>query len=155
MNDVIIYSDGSCINNPGPGAYASIVIYHDEYGEEKEMQFVEGSPHTTNNEMELSGVLRGLKSMPPDSKHITVYTDSSYVVDGFNKHWLDNWFYNDWRTSANKPIKNKMLWLELYIYSLKYDIDFVWVKGHADNEYNNRCDKLANDMAMKFRHKYK
>lgn len=137
MKKVTLYTDGACSGNPGKGGYAAILIYK---GLEKEI--VGGEEVTTNNRMELAAVINGLEALKEPCL-VEVYSDSQYVVGAMNEGWLDGWRKNGWKTSAKKPVKNPDLWQKLYELTLKHKITFIKVKGHADNEYNNRCDQLA------------
>ncbi len=137
MKEVILYTDGACSDNPGAGGYAAILRYRD-----KERVISGGEPDTTNNRMELLAVINGLKLLK-ERCSVTVYSDSSYVINGFELGWLNSWMKNAWRTADNKPVKNLELWQELITLCGLHLVSFVKVKGHADDEYNNRCDKLA------------
>ena len=137
MKKVQIYTDGACSGNPGNGGYCAILIYN---GIEK---IVSGSEkNTTNNRMELSAVINGLKNLK-EPCIVDLYSDSAYVVDAFNKKWIEDWQANNWKTSSKKEVKNTDLWQELIEHTHIHKINFIKVKGHADNEYNNRCDKIA------------
>ncbi len=137
MKKVTLYTDGACSGNPGKGGYAAILIYK---GLEKEI--VGGEEVTTNNRMELAAVINGLEALKEPCS-VDVYSDSQYVVGAMNEGWLDGWRKNGWKTSAKKPVKNPDLWQKLYELTLTHKVKFIKVKGHADNEYNNRCDELA------------
>ena len=137
MKVVDIYTDGACSGNPGIGGYCSILIYN---GVEK---VVSGSElYATNNKMELLAVIKGLECLK-ESCIVNVYSDSQYVVDAFNKGWIFNWQRNNWKTSDKKEVKNIDLWQKLLSLYEKHQISFIKVKGHSDNEFNNRCDKIA------------
>ena len=137
MKTVDIYTDGACSGNPGLGGYCAILIYN---GIEK---IVSGSEQgTTNNRMELLAVIKGLEALKEKCK-VNLYSDSQYVVDAFLQGWIENWQNNGWKTANKKPVKNPDLWLKLLEYNRVHDINFIKVKGHADNEYNNRCDQIA------------
>lgn len=137
MEKVIIYTDGACSGNPGPGGWGSILMYKDN---KKEISG--GLENTTNNVMELTAVIEALKLLKFPCE-VELYSDSAYVVNAFNQNWLENWMKNGWKNSSKEPVKNKELWEELYNLSKIHKIQFIKVKGHADNEYNNRCDELA------------
>ena len=137
MDDVIIYTDGACSGNPGPGGWGSILMYK---GNKKEISG--GCDNTTNNIMEITAVIEGLKMLKYECI-VEVYSDSAYVVNAFNQGWIYNWQRNNWKTSGKEPVKNKELWEELYSLTKKHEVTFIKVKGHADNPYNNRCDELA------------
>ncbi|HIU52227.1 MAG TPA: ribonuclease HI [Candidatus Merdicola faecigallinarum] len=137
MEEVIIYTDGACSGNPGPGGWGSILMYKNE---KKEISG--GNKDTTNNIMEITAVIEALKLLKfPCS--VKIYSDSSYVVNCFKQGWIYNWKKNGWKTASKEPVKNKELWEELYHFTTIHKIEFIKVKGHSDNIYNNRCDELA------------
>ncbi len=137
MKNVEIYTDGACSGNPGVGGYCAILIYN---GVEK---IVKGSKQdTTNNRMELLAVIEGLKALK-QSCSVNLYSDSAYVINAFNNGWIKEWMNNSWKNSDNKEVKNVDLWKELISLCEKHLVRFIKVKGHSDNEYNNRCDELA------------
>lgn len=137
MKKVVLYTDGACSGNPGKGGYCAILLYQEHE------KCVSGSePNTTNNRMELMAVIKGLEAIK-ERCEVEIYSDSQYVVGAFNEGWIESWQKKDWKNSANKPVKNKDLWEKLIKLSLLHDIKFIKVKGHADNEYNNKCDKIA------------
>ena len=125
------------LGNPGPGGWGAILMC----GEHKKE--ISGSqPDTTNNVMELTAIIEALKSIKfPCS--IKVYSDSAYVINGFTQGWIYNWMKKNWKTADGSPVKNKDLWQTLYQFTQVHKIEFIKVKGHSDNEYNNRCDELA------------
>jgi ribonuclease HI len=137
MEEVIIYTDGACSGNPGPGGWGTILMYKDN---KKEISG--GMLDTTNNVMELTAVIEGLKLLKFPCK-VKLYSDSAYVVNAFNEKWIYGWLKNGWRNASKEPVKNKELWQELYDLTKVHEVEFIKVKGHADNEYNNRCDELA------------
>ncbi len=137
MKKVTIYTDGACSGNPGPGGWGAILMY----GEVKK-EISGALKDTTNNIMEITAVLEALKLLKEECE-VEVYSDSAYVVNAFNQGWLDNWQKNNWRTAGKDPVKNKELWEELYNLTQKHKVTFIKVKGHSDNEWNNRCDFLA------------
>ncbi len=137
MENVTIYTDGACSGNPGPGGWGAILMYKDN---KKEISG--GKKDTTNNVMELTAVIEALKLLKFPCK-VNLYSDSAYVVNAFLQNWIFNWQKNNWKTSDKKEVKNKELWQELIILTHTHDVTFIKVKGHADNEYNNRCDELA------------
>ena len=137
MDKVIIYTDGACSGNPGPGGWGAILMYKDN---KKEISG--GKKNTTNNEMELTAVIEGLKMLKYPCE-VELYSDSAYVVNAFLQKWIDNWVKNNWKTSNKEPVKNQELWKELYDLTKKNKVKFIKVKGHSDNEFNNRCDELA------------
>ena len=134
---VYIYSDGACSGNPGPGGYG-VILRCD--GREKEISG--GEPHTTNNRMELSGVIAGLEALKFPCR-VVLQTDSRYVVDGIEKGWAKSWKRNNWIKSDRKPALNKDLWERLLDLLEVHEVSFVWIKGHAGHEENERCDKVA------------
>ena len=137
MKELKIYTDGACSGNPGKGGYCAILIYN---GKEK---IVSGSElDTTNNRMELLAVIRGLQTLKVPCS-VELFSDSQYVIDAFNKWWITNWQKNDWKTSSKTQVKNRDLWEELLRLLSIHLVRFVKVKGHSDNEYNNRCDQIA------------
>lgn len=137
MKDVIIYTDGACSGNPGPGGWAALLIYGDE-----ELVKAGSSPETTNNRMELTAALEGLRALK-EPCHVKLHTDSAYLARAFNEGWLDKWQRNGWRTSSKKPVENQDLWKGLLEEAGRHEVTWVKVKGHADNELNNRVDRLA------------
>ncbi len=132
-----IYTDGACSGNPGPGGWGAVLRYK---GIEKELSG--GEQNTTNNRMELTAVIKALQALK-EPCIITLYTDSKYVSDAFNQGWIYSWMKKDWKKADGKPVLNRELWQQLYALWKQHDITLVWVKGHADNYYNNRCDELA------------
>lgn len=137
MEEVIIYTDGACSGNPGPGGWGSILMYKDKIKE-----IYGGKKDTTNNVMELTAVIEALK-MLKFKCNVKLYSDSAYVVNAFNQKWIYGWMKNGWKNSNKEPVKNKELWEELYSLTKIHNVEFIKVKGHADNKYNNRCDELA------------
>ena len=137
MEEVTIYTDGACSGNPGPGGWGAILMM----GENKK-EISGGSANTTNNIMELTAVIEALKMLKRPCK-VNVYSDSAYVVNAFIQKWIYGWMKKGWKTAGNEPVKNKELWQELYELTKIHDVTFNKVKGHADNEFNNRCDELA------------
>ena len=123
--------------NPGPGGWGTILMYK---GNKKEISG--GCPNTTNNIMEITAVHEGLKMLKFPCI-VKLYSDSAYVVNCFNQGWIYNWMKKGWKTANNEPVKNKELWQELYNLTKIHDVTFIKVKGHSDNEFNNRCDELA------------
>ena len=123
--------------NPGPGGWGAILMYKDN---KKEISG--GNNATTNNIMELTAVIEALKLVKFPCK-IKIYSDSAYVVNGFLQGWIYNWIKKNWKTADGSPVKNKELWEQLYNYTKIHEIEFIKVKGHSDNEFNNRCDELA------------
>ncbi len=137
MKSVNLYTDGACSFNPGPGGWGAILEYK---GIEKEMH---GSKKdTTNNQMEITAVLKGLAALNEPCE-VTIYTDSAYVLNTFEKGWIYNWLKNGWRNSQKKPVENKELWEQMLKLIKPHKVNWVKVKGHSGHEYNERCDALA------------
>lgn len=135
---MIIYTDGASRGNPGPGGYGTLLIS----GENKK-ELSQGYRLTTNNRMELMAVIAGLEALKKEGLQVVIYSDSKYVVDSVEKGWLNTWIATNFKGGK----KNRDLWLRFYHLSKKQFIRFHWVKGHAENRYNNRCDELATDAA--------
>src|SRR6185436_20953955 len=136
--EVIIYTDGSSRGNPGPGGYGTILMSGNN---RKELS--QGYKLTTNNRMELMAVIAGLEALKKQGLHIKIYSDSQYVVNAVEKGWLNTWIATNFKGGK----KNKDLWLQYYHLAKTQFVRFVWVKGHADNPFNNRCDELATEAA--------
>ncbi|MEX1055117.1 MAG: ribonuclease HI [Rhodothermales bacterium] len=137
MKQVTIYTDGACSGNPGPGGWAALLLYG-----EHEKVISGGEPLTTNNRMELRAVVEGLKGLRQECR-VAIHTDSAYVQRAFTEGWLERWQRNGWKTAAKKPVENQDLWRELLEASSRHEVKWVKVKGHADDEINNRVDRLA------------
>jgi ribonuclease HI len=133
-NQLIMYTDGAARGNPGPGGYGVILFWGDH---KKELSG--GYRYTTNNRMELMAVIAGLEALKKEGQQVTVYSDSQYVVKAVEQGWLKNWVATNFKGGK----KNKDLWLHFYELAKKNNIRFIWVRGHADNPNNNRCDELA------------
>jgi ribonuclease HI len=133
-NELIMYTDGAARGNPGPGGYGTILFWGDT---KKELSG--GFRHTTNNRMELMAVIVGLEALKKEGLTVTIYSDSQYVVKAYEEGWLKNWIATDFKGGK----KNRDLWTRFYELSKKHKLRFRWVRGHADNPYNNRCDELA------------
>ena len=134
---VEIFSDGACSGNPGPGGYGAILRWK---GKEKEL--CGGEAHTTNNRMELSGVIEALSALKYPCK-VKLTTDSKYVIDSITKGWVYNWKKNGWKKSDKSPALNVDLWEKLLALLEVHDVEFFWIKGHAGHPENERCDRLA------------
>lgn len=139
---VDIYTDGACSGNPGPGGYGTILVHTDSDGIKHEKELSEGFKCVTNNQMELMAVIVGLEALKKTCS-VTLYSDSKYVVDAFNNHWIEGWIKKGWKTAGKSPVKNVDLWKRLLKAKENHDVEFIWVKGHAGHEYNERCDLLA------------
>ncbi len=140
---ITIYTDGCCLGNPGAGG-VGIVLFKD--GQKQEFSY--GEKETTNNRMEMSAAITALQKVADTREKIELYTDSKYLIQGING-WIHGWKRNGWKTASRKPVKNKELWQALDALNGKLDISWHWVKGHADNKWNNRCDELAKEAAEK------
>ena len=137
MKKIVIYTDGACSGNPGPGGWGAILMFKDI---KKEISgFIQDA---TNNIMELTAVIEALKELKIPCK-VELYSDSAYVVNAFNQKWIYGWIKNGWKNSNKESVKNKELWVELYNLTKMHNVSFIKVKGHSDNEFNNRCDELA------------
>lgn len=143
MEKVIIYTDGACSGNPGPGGWGAILMYKDT---KKEISG--GEKNTTNNIMELTAALKGLEMLKFPCE-VELYSDSAYLVNGFTQGWIYNWNKNNWYTANKEPVKNKEIWKKIYDLTNIHKVTFIKVKGHSDNEFNNRCDELAREAIKK------
>lgn len=140
---VDIFTDGAARGNPdGPGGYGCILQYTDPKGVLHEREFSEGFAKTTNNRMELMAAIIGLEALIRPCE-VTLYSDSRYLVDAFNQHWIDSWIRKGWKRGKNEEVKNVDLWKRLLEAKEPHDVTFVWVKGHAGHPMNERCDRLA------------
>lgn len=143
MKDVIVYTDGACSNNPGPGGWAAVLMY----GENRK-EISGGEEVTTNNRMELTAVIKALSSLKEPCR-VKVHSDSAYIVNCFKQKWHQNWARNGWMTASKKPVENKDLWEQLLELTRQHEVEFVKVKGHSDVTWNNRCDELARSAVPK------
>jgi len=134
---VKIYTDGACSGNPGPGGYGVIIVFN-----EHKKELSGAYENTTNNRMELMAAIKGLEALNRPCS-VTLYSDSKYLVDAINKGWVDKWRKNGWMRNKTDRAKNVDLWQRLLELLDVHDVECVWVKGHADNELNNKCDELA------------
>lgn len=144
MKQIDLYTDGACSGNPGPGGWGCILIYK---GTEKELSG--GEAQTTNNRMELLAVINGLEALKEPCE-VTLYSDSKYVIDALKLGWAKKWQSAGWMRNRREAAKNPELWERLLSLSEKHSLSYVWVKGHAENEYNNRCDRMAVTESRKF-----
>lgn len=144
MKNIILYTDGACSGNPGLGGWGAILMYN---GKQKEISG--GEEQTTNNRMELTAVIKGLEALKEEC-NVDVYSDSAYVVNAFLQDWISNWIKNGWRTSKGSVL-NIDLWQKLIELTQKHNVSWHKVKGHSDNEFNNRCDALARGEIDKLR----
>ena len=139
---VEIYTDGACSGNPGNGGYGAIIKFVDSQGNAHEKELTEGFLKTTNNRMELLAPIVALEALTKPCK-VDLYSDSKYLTDAFNQHWLESWEKRGWKTADKKPVKNLELWQRLLKAMEKHEVKYIWVKGHNGHEYNERCDRLA------------
>ncbi|MDD2445651.1 MAG: ribonuclease HI [Clostridia bacterium] len=143
MKNVILYTDGACSFNPGPGGWGVVLIY-----KSKKKELSGGEKTTTNNRMELTAVIKGLEALK-EKCNVDIFSDSAYVVNAFLKDWTSNWIKNNWKTSNKKEVLNQDLWEKLINLTNYHNITWNKVKGHSDNEFNNRCDELARNEVQK------
>lgn len=144
---VRIYTDGAARGNPdGPGGYGTLLEYVDSKGELHTKEISQGYARTTNNRMELMAVIAGLEALNRPCQ-VEIYSDSQYVVNAFNQHWLDSWIKRGWKRGKNEPVKNVDLWKRLLAAKERHQTEFIWVKGHAGHLQNERCDTLATTAA--------
>lgn len=139
---VVVWTDGSSRGNPGPGGYGAVLLYTDPAGAEHRLELSQGYRKTTNNRMELMGVIAALEALRRPCA-VEVHSDSQYVVNAFNKNWVAGWQKRGWKNASKQPVKNPDLWKRLLRAIEPHDVTFVWVKGHAGTELNERCDELA------------
>ncbi len=132
-----IYTDGACSGNPGPGGWAAVIIRADG-----EHEISGGDAETTNQRMELKAAVEALRFLPEPSS-VRLYSDSAYLVNCFRQGWMERWQRNGWQTSQKKPVENQILWRQLQELTATHQVEWIKVKGHSDNLYNNRCDLLA------------
>lgn len=147
MTEVTIYTDGAARGNPdGPGGYGAVLLYTDPSGKQYRKELSEGFAKTTNNRMELMAVIAALETLkrPCD---VTLYSDSKYVTDAFNQHWIDGWRKRGWTKADRKPVLNRDLWERLLAAAAPHRIRWIWVRGHNGNRENERCDALATTAA--------
>jgi len=145
MKQITIYTDGACSGNPGPGGWAAILRYG-----EHESELSGGEAETTNNRMELIAVVMALEAVREPCR-VTLYSDSKYVVDAMDRGWAKGWRERGWRLADKSPAKNVDLFQRLLELTEIHQVTFVWVKGHGENEYNNRCDELARNEILKIK----
>jgi ribonuclease HI len=137
MKEVDIYTDGACSGNPGPGGWAAVLLYN---GHQKEISGFE--PHTTNQRMEVKAAVEALRTLKEKCR-VRLHSDSAYLVNAFEQNWFAGWQKNGWLTSKKTPVVNQDLWQEILDLSHRHHVRWVKVKGHSDNQWNNRCDLLA------------
>jgi ribonuclease HI len=139
MKEITIYTDGACSGNPGPGGWGAILMYG-----ELTKEFSGAEKNTTNNRMELVAAIEALNKLKEPCK-VMLYSDSAYLVNCFQQGWYRNWQKNGWKNSKKQPVENKELWELLIKHMEKHQVEFIKVKGHSDNPYNNQCDHLARE----------
>lgn len=144
LPEVILYTDGACRGNPGPGGWAALLIWN---GKEKEI--AGGDPQTTNNRMEMKAIIEGLKTLKRPC-HVKIHSDSALIINTFTKGWIDNWLKKGWKKSDKKPVENRDLWEEMLRAAEPHKLSWIKVKGHSDDELNNRVDALAVAESQKF-----
>ncbi|MDO4453261.1 MAG: ribonuclease HI [Eubacteriales bacterium] len=144
---VKMYTDGAARGNPdGPGGYGTILTYMDPKGEEHIREYSQGYKKTTNNRMELMAAIVGLEALNRPCR-VELYSDSKYLVDAFNQHWIEGWLKKGWKRGKNEPVKNVDLWKRLLKAKEPHEVVFIWVKGHDGHPQNERCDELATSAA--------
>lgn len=144
---VDIYTDGAARGNPdGPGGYGTVLEYRDTKGNLHTKELSQGYRKTTNNRMELMAAIVGLEALNRPCQ-VNLYSDSKYLVDAFNQHWIENWVRKGWKRGKNEPVKNIDLWKRLLAAKEPHQVTFIWVKGHDGHPQNERCDALATGAA--------
>ncbi len=143
---VVAYTDGSSRGNPGPGGYGAVLSYVAPDGTEHVRELSAGYARTTNNRMELMGAIVALEALKRPCE-VELHSDSQYVVNAFNKHWVDGWQRKGWKTASKQPVKNPDLWKRLLAAMEPHEVRWLWVKGHAGHERNERADQLATEAA--------
>jgi ribonuclease HI len=144
MKTITIYTDGACSGNPGPGGWGAVLIYGNAH---KEMSG--GEPATTNNRMEMMAVIAALQSLTQKC-HVRLHSDSAYVINCFKQKWYEKWERNGWMTSGKKPVENQDLWQRMLEVVRRHKVEWIKVKGHSGDEWNDRCDELARSEAARF-----
>ena len=148
QNKIKIYTDGACKGNPGKGGYGAILTFVDSQGQYHEKELTQGYELTTNNRMELLAAIVALEALKRPSE-VILYSDSKYLVDAINQKWIDGWIAKNWKQGTKSEVKNIDLWKRLLKAQEPHKVEYVWVKGHAGHEYNERCDRLAVASASK------
>lgn len=147
MDQVTIYTDGSSRGNPGPGGYGAVLLFVDATGREHRLELFQGFRCTTNNRMEMMAAAAALEALKRPCK-VELHSDSQYLVNAHEKGWIKGWQRNGWKTASKQPVKNTDLWQRLIAAEAPHDVHYVWVKGHAGEELNERCDELAIEAAL-------
>ena len=146
LQHVAVYTDGASRGNPGPGGYGAVLLYTDPAGVEHRKELSQGYRTTTNNRMELLAVVVALEALLRPCE-VEVHSDSQYVVNAFNQHWVEGWLKRGWKNSNKQPVKNVDLWKRLLAAKKPHTVSWHWVKGHAGHSLNERCDQLATEAA--------
>lgn len=141
---VIVYTDGACSGNPGPGGWAALLQW-----QKQEKELSGGDPQTTNNRMEMRAVIEALKALNQPC-NVKIHSDSALIINTFQKGWIDSWVKRGWKKSNKKPVENQDLWKEMLRAMKPHNVEWIKVKGHADNERNNRVDRLAVEASKKY-----
>ena len=146
MDKVIIYTDGASRGNPGPGGYGAVLLYTGANGQEHRLELARGFERTTNNRMELLAAIVALEALNRPCA-VELHSDSQYMVNAFNQHWTQGWIRRGWKTSGKQPVKNRDLWQRLLAAAEPHEVTWIWVRGHAGHELNERADELATTAA--------
>jgi ribonuclease HI len=141
---VVIFTDGACSGNPGPGGWAALLQWN-----KIEKELTGGDPDTTNNRMEMRAVIEALNALNQPC-HVKIHSDSALIVNAFKQGWIDAWLRRNWKKADKKPVENRDLWEEMLTAMQPHDVEWIKVKGHSDNERNNRVDQLAVEASKKF-----
>ncbi|MGD8427954.1 MAG: ribonuclease HI [Balneolaceae bacterium] len=141
---VIVFTDGACSGNPGPGGWAALLQWN-----EREKILTGSAPNTTNNRMEMRAVIEALRAINQPC-HVKIHSDSALIVNSFKQGWIDSWLKRNWKKANKKPVENQDLWKEMLTAMQPHEVEWIKVKGHADNERNNRVDQLAVEASKKF-----
>jgi len=145
MKEVILYTDGACSGNPGPGGWGALLIWN---GTEKELSG--GESNTTNNRMEMQAIIEGLRALK-EPCHVKIHSDSALIINAFNQNWIGNWQKRGWKKANKKPVENQDLWNEMLKVMKPHKVDWIKVKGHSNNELNNRVDRIAVTASKQFK----
>jgi len=143
-NKVIVYTDGACSGNPGPGGWAALLQWN-----QQEKELTGGAPDTTNNRMEMRAVIEALKALKRPC-HVKIHSDSALIINAFKQGWIDTWLKRNWKKANKKPVENRDLWEEMLAAMQTHKVEWIKVKGHSDNERNNRVDRLAVEESKRF-----
>lgn len=143
MKLIEIWTDGACSGNPGPGGFGAVLLFEQDKGRWRKLEISGGYRHTTNNRMELTAAMEALKRLKYPNCNVKLYSDSQYMISAFNSCWIQKWVKNGWRNAKLQPIVNKDLWEELLFLHNRHDIEWIKIRGHSGNKYNEECDVLA------------